>query len=282
MIKPSLQRRILHVVSSDSKGLLSKITNMCYRNELNILENNQFVDDDTNLFFMRTDLEGYFDNNKFLKDLDYVLPIGSRSELHSLRRQRIVILASQETHCVGELLMKSAYNELDLDIAVVISNHETLRSLVTCFNIPFIFSNHKSFTRVQHDNNIADKIDFYCPDYIVLAKYMRVLTEDFVHRYKNKIINIHHSFLPAFIGSRPYHQAYNRGVKMIGATAHYVNEDLDGGAIIIQDVIPIDHSYNPEDMRRACRDVEKNVLTRALYQIVTQRVFLNGNRTILL
>ncbi|VFP82201.1 formyltetrahydrofolate deformylase [Candidatus Erwinia haradaeae] len=282
MIKPNLQRRVLHVMSSNAKGLISKITNICDRNELNILENNQFIDDDTNLFFMRTDLEGYFDDNKFLKDLDCVLPVGSSCKLHFLRRQRIVILASQETHCVGELLIKSAYNELDLDIAVVISNHETLRSLVTRFNIPFIFASHRGVTRVQHDNNIADKIDVYCPDYIVLAKYMRVLTKDFVHRYKNKIINIHHSFLPAFIGSRPYHQAYHRGVKMIGATAHYVNEDLDGGAIIMQDTIPIDHSYHPEDMMRAGRDVEKNVLSRALYQIITQRVFLNGNRTILL
>ncbi|WP_174234529.1 formyltetrahydrofolate deformylase [Candidatus Erwinia haradaeae] len=277
-----MPRTVLHTISPDSKGLIAKITNICYSNQLNIVQNNEFVDNYSNFFFMRTELEGHVDNDKFLRDLDFVLPVGSNRELRSLKRQRIVILVSQEAHCLGELLIKNLYAELDIDIAVVISNHDTLRSLVERFDIPFIFSSHSGLTRIEHDKNIADKIDFYCPDYIVLAKYMRVFTADFVHRYKNKIINIHHSFLPAFIGARPYHQAYDRGVKIIGATAHYVNENLDGGAIIIQDVIPIDHSYKPEDMMRAGRDLEKSVLSRSLYQIATQRVFIHGNRTILL
>jgi formyltetrahydrofolate deformylase len=126
------------------------------------------------------------------------------------------------------------------------------------------------------------KIDQYQPDYVVLAKYMRVLTPAFVQHYPNQVINIHHSFLPAFIGARPYHQAYERGVKIIGATAHYVNDNLDEGPIIMQDVIHVDHTYSAEDMMRAGRDVEKNVLSRALYQVLAQRVFVYGNRTVIL
>lgn len=129
---------------------------------------------------------------------------------------------------------------------------------------------------------MAAAIEAHNPDYVVLAKYMRVLTPSFVARFPNKIINIHHSFLPAFIGARPYHRAYERGVKIIGATAHYVNDNLDEGPIIMQDVIHVDHTYTAEDMMRAGRDVEKNVLSRALYQVLAQRVFVYGNRTIIL
>ena len=150
------------------------------------------------------------------------------------------------------------------------------------FDIPFVLVSHEGLTREEHDNKMAEQIDRYQPDYVVLAKYMRVLTPAFVQRYPNQIINIHHSFLPAFIGARPYHQAYERGVKIIGATAHYVNDNLDEGPIIMQDVINVDHSYTAEEMMRAGRDVEKNVLSRALYKVLGQRVFVYGNRTIIL
>lgn len=125
------------------------------------------------------------------------------------------------------------------------------------FDIPFVLVSHEGLSREEHDNRMAEEIDRYQPDYVVLAKYMRVLTPGFVQRYPNQIINIHHSFLPAFIGARPYHQAYERGVKIIGATAHYVNDNLDEGPIIMQDVINVDHSYTAEEMMRAGRDVEK-------------------------
>lgn len=155
-------------------------------------------------------------------------------------------------------------------------------SLVERFDIPFELVSHEGLSRNEHDQKMADAIDAYQPDYVVLAKYMRVLTPEFVARFPNKIINIHHSFLPAFIGARPYHQAYERGVKIIGATAHYVNDNLDEGPIIMQDVIHVDHTYTAEDMMRAGRDVEKNVLSRALYKVLAQRVFVYGNRTIIL
>ncbi|VFP84492.1 Formyltetrahydrofolate deformylase [Candidatus Erwinia haradaeae] len=275
-------RKILKIICTDSAGLLAKLTNIFYNHQLNIVNNREFVDHTTSLFFMRTELEGVCDNQIFLKDLDTILPKGSQRELHFLKRYKIVILVSQESHCLGDLLIQSTYGELDVDIAAVIGSHEKLRNLAESFDIPFVFLSPKGCTRLDQDNNIASSIDVYQPDYIVLAKYMRILTPEFVYRYPNKIINIHHSCLPAFIGARPYHQAYERGVKMIGATAHYVNHKLDAGPIIMQDMMHIDHSYVVADMIRAGRDIEKNVLSRALHLVLTQRVFIHGNRTILL
>ncbi len=170
--------------------------------------------------------------------------------------------------------MKNYYGGLDVEIAAVIGNHDTLRTLVERFDIPFHYISHHDLTRVEHDKLLADKIDEYTPDYIVLAKYMRVLNPQFVEKYPNRVINIHHSFLPAFIGAKPYHQAYERGVKIIGATAHFINNELDQGPIIMQNVINVDHTYNAEAMMRAGRDVEKTVLSRALDLWLCTIVFL--------
>lgn len=276
------QKKILRTICPDAKGLIAKITNICYKHQLNIIQNNEFVDHQTNCFFMRTELEGIFNDNTLLADLNDSLPSGSKRELRTANQRRIVIMVTKEAHCLGDLLMKSAYDGLDVEIAAVIGNHETLRSLVEQFNIPFHYISHANLTREQHDHLLKEHIDHYNPDYVVLAKYMRVLTPDFVQHYPNKIINIHHSFLPAFIGAKSYHQAYQRGVKIIGATAHFVNNDLDEGPIITQNVINVDHSYTAEDMMRAGKDVEKNVLSNALYWVFAQRVFVHGNRTIIL
>ncbi|SFN46593.1 formyltetrahydrofolate deformylase [Izhakiella capsodis] len=282
MQQQNLQRKVLRTICPDARGLIARITNVCFKHELNIIQNNEFVDHRTGRFFMRTELEGIFNDKTLLADLDGALPEGSVRELHPADRRRVVILVTKEAHCLGDLLMKSEYGGLNVEIAAVVGNHETLRALVERFDLPFILVSHEGLTREQHDNNMAAVIERYEPDYVILAKYMRVLTPDFVQRFPNKIINIHHSFLPAFIGARPYHQAYERGVKIIGATAHYVNDNLDEGPIIMQDVIHVDHSYSAEDMMRAGRDVEKNVLSRALYQVLAQRVFVYGNRTIIL
>lgn len=206
---------------------------------------------------MRTELEGIFNDTTLLADLDGALPEGSVRELTSAGNRRIVILVTKEAHCLGDLLMKSVYGGLDVEIAAVIGNHETLRTLVERFEILFHLVSHEGLTREEHDQQMIAQIDQYQPDYVVLAKYMRVLTPAFVQHYPNQVINIHHSFLPAFIGARPYHQAYERGVKIIGATAHYVNDSLDEGPIIMQDVIHVDHTYTADDMMRAGRDVEK-------------------------
>ncbi|BBG59021.1 Formyltetrahydrofolate deformylase [Providencia rustigianii] len=278
----NVQKKILRTICPDAKGLIAKITNICYKHQLNIIQNNEFVDHRTGRFFMRTELEGIFNDETLLADLDDALPEGSKRELNSAGRRRIVILVTKEAHCLGDLLMKSAYDGLDVEIAAVIGNHDTLKHLVEQFGIPFHHISHEGLTREQHDEKLTAQIDQYQPDYVVLAKYMRVLTPAFVQHYPNQIINIHHSFLPAFIGARPYHQAYERGVKIIGATAHFVNDNLDEGPIITQNVINVDHTFTADDMMRAGRDVEKNVLSHALYWVLAQRVFVYGNRTIIL
>lgn len=276
-----IQHKILRTICPDETGLIAKITTICHQHKLNILQNNEYVDHQSGYFFMRTELTGIFDDAALLLDLQRALPSGSEQELCSLQRQRIVIMVTKEAHCLGELLLKSAFGYLDVEIAAVIGNHQTLRPLVERFSIPFIFINHENCSREQHDATMMAEIDKLAPDYVVLAKYMRILTPEFVAHYPNKIINIHHSFLPAFIGAKPYHQAYERGVKIIGATAHLVNNDLDEGPIILQDVIHVDHRYNVDDMIRAGRDVEKNVLSHALHRVLAKRVFVTGNRTII-
>lgn len=282
MSKEKTEKKVLRTVCHDAKGLIAKITHVCYEHQLNIVQNSEFVDHLTGRFFMRTELEGMFNNAALLDDLDKALPAGTIRRLHAIRRQRIVILVTKEAHCLGDLLIKTAYGDLNAEIVAVVSNHNQLRHLTERFDLPYHFISHEALSREQHDQQLIALIDQYQPDYIVLAKYMRVLTPIFVTHYHHKIINIHHSFLPAFMGARPYHQAYERGVKIIGATAHYVNHCLDEGPIIIQDVINVDHSYTAENMMHAGRDVEKNVLGRALSLVLAQRVFVYGNRTIIL
>lgn len=282
MSAQNIERKVLRTICPDAQGLIAKITNICYKHELNIVQNSEFVDHRTGRFFMRTELEGVFNDASLLTELDSALPAGTERELHASGHRRIVIMVTREAHCLGDLLLKSAYGGLEVEIAAVIGNHDTLKHLVESFAIPFIHIDHQGLTREQHDMAMANTIEKFDPDYVVLAKYMRVLTPEFVKRFPNQIINIHHSFLPAFIGARPYHQAYERGVKLIGATAHYVNDNLDEGPIIMQDVINIDHGYSAEEMVRAGRDVEKNVLSRAIDKVLDQRVFVYGNRTIIL
>ena len=277
-----IENKILLTDCSDAIGLISKITNICYKHQLNIVHNNEFVDFETKHFFMRTELQGIFNEETLLADLALSLPEGTNCRLLSTKRKRIVILVTKEAHCLGDILMKNYYGGLDVEIAAVIGNHDALRALAERFVGPFFCISHQDLTRDEHGKLLAEKIDEFSPDYIVLAKYMRVLNPKFVARYPNRVINIHHSFLPAFIGARPYQQAYERGVKIIGATAHFINNELDQGPIIMQNVINIDHTYSAEAMMKAGRDVEKTVLSRALDLALHDRIFVYKNKTIIL
>ncbi|MDH2927204.1 formyltetrahydrofolate deformylase [Lonepinella koalarum] len=278
-----IENKILLTDCPDDKGLIAKITNICYKHQLNIIHNNEFVDFETKHFFMRTELQGIFNEETLLADLAFSLPQGTNCRLiDSSRKKRIVILVTKEAHCLGDILMKTYYGGLDLEIAAVIGNHDSLRSLVERFDVPFHCVSHEHLTRIEHDKLLAEKIDEYHPDLIVLAKYMRVLNPEFVARYPNRVINIHHSFLPAFIGANPYKRAYERGVKIIGATAHFINNELDEGPIIMQNVINVDHTYSAEMMMKAGRDVEKTVLSRALDLAIHDRLFVFQNKTIVL
>ncbi|MGQ0286129.1 formyltetrahydrofolate deformylase [Pasteurellaceae bacterium 22721_9_1] len=278
-----IENKILLTDCPDDKGLIAKITNICYKHQLNIIHNNEFVDFETKHFFMRTELQGIFNEETLLADLKFSLPEGTNCRLiNADRKKRIVILVTKEAHCLGDILMKTYYGGLDVEIAAVIGNHDCLRTLAERFDVPFHCVSHEGLSRVEHDRLLAEKIDQYEPDLIVLAKYMRVLNPEFVARYPNRVINIHHSFLPAFIGANPYKRAYERGVKIIGATAHFINNELDEGPIIMQNVIDVDHTYSAEAMMKAGRDVEKTVLTRALDLALHDRLFVFQNKTIVL
>lgn len=278
-----MERKILLTHCSDAPGLIAKITNICYKHQLNIIHNNEFVDNTSGHFFMRTELEGIFNDETFLFDLDQALPQGAkRSLVNAESRKKIVILVTKEAHCLGDILMKSYDGSLNIDIAAVVGNYDVLQSLTEKFDIPYHHVAHEGLSREEHEEKMLEVIDSYQADYLVLAKYMRVLTPGFVEKYNHRIINIHHSFLPAFIGAKPYQQAYDRGVKIIGATAHFVTNDLDEGPIIKQDVIPVDHNFSAKDMAQAGRDVEKNILSRAINKVVNDHVFVYGNKTVIL
>ncbi len=272
---------ILLIDCPDRKGLVHKITGVLYQNNLNIISNNEFVDRETGHFFMRTEFSGEYAKTHLMDELHSALGCEICIRLSEKQKKNIVLMVTKEHHCLGDLLLRHEYERLNARILSVISNYDVLRSLVEKFNIPFHCIPHDGMQREEHEAKILRVLGDYNPEYIVLAKYMRILTPNMVNLYANRIINIHHSFLPAFIGANPYRQAYERGVKIIGATAHFVNGNLDEGPIIAQNVIPVDHTQSAEDMMQAGKDVEKVVLARALKLAFEDRIFVNGNKTII-
>lgn len=275
----SVKARVL-IDCDDEKGLVYKISKLFFDKNLNIESNQEFVDDETNRFFMRTVVSGDFDPSSLQKELVVVLPKNSNIKVIMPQKKKIVIMATKESHALGDILIRHQDDELDAEIVAVVANHDTLQQLVRRFDIPFFHVSAEGISREEHEEVVINLLKGFEFDYIVLAKYMRILTSNFVSNFAGKIINIHHSFLPAFIGANPYKQAFQRGVKIIGATAHFVTNDLDEGPIISQDVIPVNHRFDWMDMQRAGRDVEKIVLSRALNLVLSDRIFVNGNKTI--
>jgi formyltetrahydrofolate deformylase len=269
---------IIKIDCPDAKGLIYNIAQSLFQLGCNIESNHEFVDPTTKHFFMRTVVSGLQDKSKLKDVLEESLPQQANIEIISPKAKRVVILVTKEYHCLGELLLRNKFDDLQIDIVGVIGNHDILRELTSKFHIPFHFDSHEEKTREAHEEEVMRIINGYQPEFIVLAKYMRVLTPHFTNTYLNKIINIHHSFLPAFIGANPYKQAFERGVKLIGATAHFVNHNLDEGPIITQDTLKIDHSKNHKDLALAGKDVEKIVLMRALKLVTEDKVFVNGNK----
>jgi len=272
---------ILLIDCPDEKGLVYRITGELSRREFNIVSNHEFVDASTGHFFMRTAFEGSASPLAVLDNLKQTLPAEANIRLAPAEKRPIVLLVTREPHCLGDLLLRHAYDELPARICAIVSNRDTLAPLAQKFGIPFHHVSHEGREREEHEREILQAIAPYRPDYLVLAKYMRVLTPQFVAQYPNRIINIHHSFLPAFIGASPYRQAFERGVKIIGATAHIVTDDLDTGPILVQNVQPVDHSYSIAGMTQAGRDIEKIVLSKALKLVLEERVFLHHNRAII-
>jgi len=279
-------KHILLMDGPDNKGLIYHVTGVLFRHNFNIIHNDEYVSP-SGQFFMRTEFEAgvtheSINGPELLDELRSVIPAGITLRLNPKKKKNIVVMVTKEHHCLAELLIRYAFDELDADILAVVSNYNTLQPLVSKFGIPFHYISHEHRTREEHEEAILRTLAIYQPEYLVLAKYMRVLTPGFVNHFPNRIINIHHSFLPAFIGANPYRQAYERGVKIIGATAHFVNNDLDEGPIIAQNVKGVDHRHTAADMATEGKDVEKIVLSQALKLVFNDRVFIQGNRAIVL
>ncbi len=273
--------QVLLVECEDRRGLVHAITGVLLKHGVNVVGNQEFVDGTSSRFFMRTEFDGAADAHELVSEVRSALPVPASVRLSDLTPKRVVVLVSKEHHCLGDILIRHAFGELNAQVLAVLSNHPGLQSLVAKFDRPFHFISHESFTREEHEAALLKVIEQHQPDYLVLAKYMRVLTPDFVRRFPARIVNIHHSFLPAFAGARPYQQAFDRGVKVIGATAHLVTEKLDEGPIIVQQVMPVDHTHTARDLAQAGHDVEQMVLARALRLVLEDRVFLCGNRTVI-
>lgn len=272
---------ILLIACKDRKGIIHAVTGILLKYNLNIIANAEFVERAEGNFFMRTEFSGEINTETLKAEIAQQLPEDAFLQLNKKRKKNIVLLATKESHCLGDLLLRNYSNELNANITAVVSNYAQLGDLCAKFGVQFEYISHEGKTRQEHESEITKTLNKYQPEYLVLAKYMRILSSEFTAGYPNRIINIHHSFLPAFIGARPYEQAYQRGVKIIGATAHFVNENLDEGPIIAQNVIPVAHSYSANDMMLNGKDVEKIVLAKALKLVLEERVFVSGNKTII-
>ncbi len=277
-----MEKRILLTECADATGLIAKITDACFIHNLNVIRQDQFASAEDNKFFMRSVVEGCFDDeDKIIAEIKARLPEGANVSLKDARRRRLCVLVTKEAHCLGELLMKSYSGALNADIVSIIGNHEDLRALAQKFDVPFTCFENADYSREEQEQKILDAIDASKPDLVILAKYMRILSPKFIRHFKmGTLVNIHHSFLPAFMGAKPYYQAFTRGVKLIGATAHFVTDNLDEGPIIEQDVIKVNHRYDPETLAKAGHDVEQMVLLRAVNKILDEKVFVHGNKTV--
>ena len=273
---------ILLIQCKDEKGLISKVTTILFENECNVTEMKEHVDEVTNTFYMRCEFIGSGDMTKIKELLRSKLQQNAIVNVYSKAKKQIVVFATKEHHCLSDLLVRNHFGEIGAEIKCVISNHAVLKSFVEKFNIEFHHVSNENKSHEQFESELVTIVEKHTPDYLVLAKFMRVLSSGFVGKYPQQIINIHHSFLPAFIGANPYQQAHDRGIKMIGATAHFVTEELDQGPIISQHTKQVDHSYSVEDMRISGREIEKDVLLEALQSVFEDRVFVTGNKTVIL
>jgi len=249
----------------------------------NILENDQFTDPVTSQFCMRTRFEADSDDLDGVRDRLVSALAPFAPELTIRRedtRRRALVMVSQYDHCLAELLYRRDSGDLPLDIVAVVSNHENCAALAARHEVPFVHIPVTPDTKTRAEDELRELLANWRVDFVILARYMQVLSERLCADLAGRAINIHHSFLPGFKGARPYHQAYERGVKLIGATAHFVTAELDEGPIIDQDVVRVTHARRPEDLVALGRDVERSVLARAAHLLAEDRVALVGQRTI--
>lgn len=275
-----MQNNILLINCADEKGLIYKITKVLYDEQLNIVGMKEYVDEQINEFFVRIEFLGECNFEKIKETLADILPKDAKIKVNSNARKKIVIYATKEHHCLSDIILRHYFGELNAEIMCVVANHNDLKNIVFKFDIPFYFVSHDNKSKEGFENELTEITNKYSPDYIVLAKFMRIISPEFVSKFENRIINIHHSFLPAFIGANPYRKAFERGVKLIGATAHFVTDNLDEGPIITQKTQSVDHSFSANDMRQLGKEVERMVLAEALQNVLEDRVFITGNKTV--
>jgi len=268
----------------DQRGLVAKFANFIYSNGGNIIHADQHTDASAGLFLTRMEweLDGFNLPRDIIAPAFEAIgqPLQANWQLHfSDRVPRIAIWVSRQDHCLFDLIWRHRARELNAEIPLIVSNHPNLQSIAEQFGIDYHYLPITSETKAEQEAKQLDLLQQYNIDLVVLAKYMQVLSSDFVAQFP-QIINIHHSFLPAFPGANPYHRAYDRGVKIIGATAHYVTQDLDEGPIIEQDVVRVSHRDQVEDLIRKGKDLERVVLARAVRLHLQHRVLVYGNRTV--
>jgi formyltetrahydrofolate deformylase len=267
---------------ADQPGIVHAMTSAVLACDGNIIENQQFTDEPTNTFVMRTRFETSQGIEAARKSLDEGL--GKFSPTLHIRptqsKPRALVLVTKESHCLRDLLYLLELGELPIEIPVVVSNHEDLRSLVESHGFTFIHLPVTAATKAAQEKELLALVEKHSIDFVVLARYMQVLSNEFCKALPGRIINIHHSFLPGFKGAKPYHQAHARGVKIIGATAHFVTAHLDEGPIIEQDVAHVSHTSTPEDLIALGRDIERRVLAKAVKLFAQDRIFIVGERTV--
>jgi formyltetrahydrofolate deformylase len=247
---------------------------------INIVSMREFVDIEANQFFARLVCEQNPDVKILTKDLHSSLPEDVLIKINPEPDKKVIVLVTKEYHCLSDILVRNHFKTLGAQVQCVIGNHDVLMDICRRFEVPFILISHENKTRDKFESELMKEIKKYPHDYLVLAKFMRILSAQFVQSFPVQIVNIHHSFLPAFAGAHPYKQAYKRGVKIIGATAHFVTNDLDEGPIIEQQTIPVNHTYTTTDMIKAGKEIEKAVLAKALKMLFEDRVFVYNNKTV--
>jgi len=276
----------LLITCPDTKGIVAAIADFLYQHNANILHADQHQDAENSLFLMRVewDLKDFsLDEASFARAFEVIAKTYKMTwELKlSADKPRMAIMVSQYDHCLADLLHRYKNNELQCDIPLIISNHLNAQKLAEFYGIPFFHIPVEKDKKKEAEAEQFALFDKFQVDFIVLARYMQILSEDFVKRYPQRVINIHHSFLPAFIGARPYHRAFERGVKLIGATSHYVTEVLDEGPIIEQDIDRISHRDQVEDLIQKGRDLERIVLSKAVRWHIENRILIYANKTVI-
>jgi len=271
---------VIVIQCADQTGLVSAITGVLAAKNLNIISLREHVDQTENRFYMRLEVTEAFDADLLLSEFKRVLPPAALITINPLPHKKIVVLVTKEYHCLADILVKNYFGSLGATVSAVIGNYPDLGDICKRFDIPFFFVSHENKDKTAFEDEMTEIITTYAPEYLVLAKFMRILSPAFVAQFPKQIINIHHSFLPAFIGANPYKKAFERGVKLIGATAHFVTNDLDEGPIITQQTISVNHSQVTADMVKTGKEIETSVLAKALRLVFDDRVFVYRNKTV--